>query len=104
EGEIYAQYLIKQKPDAKVAILYQNDDYGKDVLEGVKHVLKGPHAKMVIAQATYEVTDPTVDSQILQLKGSGADTFINITTPKFAAQAVRAAYDSGWRPQTHFLN
>ena len=103
EGEIYSNYLIKEKPNAKIAILYQNDDYGKDVLEGVKHVLKGPHAKMVVAQATYEVTDPTVDSQILQLKASGADTFINITTPKFAAQAVRAAYDSGWRP-THFLN
>jgi ABC-type branched-subunit amino acid transport system substrate-binding protein len=103
EGEIYARYLVKEKPNAKVAILYQNDDYGKDVLEGVKHVLKGPNAKMVVAQATYEVTDPTVDSQILQLKGSGADTFINITTPKFAAQAVRAAFDTGWKP-LHFLN
>lgn len=103
EGEIYARYLLKEKPNAKVAILYQNDDYGKDVLEGVKHVLKGPAAKMVVAEATYEVTDPTVDSQILTLKSSGADTFINITTPKFAAQAVRAAFDSGWKP-LHFLN
>jgi branched-chain amino acid transport system substrate-binding protein len=103
EGEIYARYLIKNKPNAKVAILYQNDDYGKDVLEGVVHGLKGPHAKMIVARATYEVTDPTVDSQILQLKASGADTFINITTPKFGAQAVRAAFDSGWKP-THFLN
>jgi ABC-type branched-subunit amino acid transport system substrate-binding protein len=103
EGEIYARYLLKEKPNARIAILYQNDDYGKDVLEGVKHVLSGPHAKMVIAQATYEVTDPTVDSQILTLKASGADTFINITTPKFAAQAVRAAFDSGWKP-LHFLN
>ncbi|HYE38846.1 MAG TPA: ABC transporter substrate-binding protein [Ramlibacter sp.] len=103
EGEIYARYLLKERPNAKVAILYQNDDYGKDVLEGVKHVLKGPAAKMIVAQATYEVTDPTVDSQILTLKSSGADTFINITTPKFAAQAVRAAFDSGWKP-LHLLN
>jgi len=103
EGEIYGRYLLKEKPNAKVAILYQNDDYGKDVLEGVKNVLKGPSAKMIVAQATYEVTDPTVDSQILTLKASGADTFINITTPKFAAQAVRAAFDSGWKP-LHFLN
>jgi branched-chain amino acid transport system substrate-binding protein len=103
EGEIYARYLLKEKPAAKIAILYQNDDYGKDVLEGVKAVLKGPNAKMIVAQATYEVTDPTVDSQILSLKSSGADTFINITTPKFAAQAVRAAFDSGWKP-LHLLN
>ena len=103
EGEIYGRYLLKEKPNAKVAILYQNDDYGKDVLEGVLHVLKGPHAKMIVARATYEVTDPTVDSQILQLKASGADTFINITTPKFGAQAVRAAFDSGWKP-LHFVN
>lgn len=103
EGEIYARYLLKEKPAAKVAILYQNDDYGKDVLEGVKAVLKGPNAKMIVAQATYEVTDPTVDSQILSLKASGADTFINITTPKFAAQAVRAAFDTGWKP-LHLLN
>lgn len=103
EGEIYARYLLKEKPNAKIAILYQNDDYGKDLLAGVEQVLKGPNARMVVARATYEVTDPTVDSQILTLKNSGADTFINITTPKFAAQAVRAAYDSGWKP-LHLLN
>lgn len=103
EGEIYARYLLKNKPNAKIAVLYQNDDYGKDVLAGVKNVLKGPSAKMIVAEATYEVTDPTVDSQILTLKGSGADTFINITTPKFGAQAVRAAFDSGWKP-LHFIN
>lgn len=103
EGEIYGRYLLKEKPGAKVAILYQNDDYGKDVLEGVLHVLKGPNARMIVARATYEVTDPTVDSQILSLKASGADTFINITTPKFAAQAVRAAFDTGWKP-LHLLN
>ncbi len=89
EGEIYARYLLKNKPNAKIAILYQNDDYGKDLLAGVKEVLAGAKAKMIVAEATYEVTDPTVDSQILTLKASGADTFINITTPKFAAQAIR---------------
>ncbi len=103
EGEIYAQYLLKNKPNAKIAILYQNDDYGKDVLAGVKNVLKGDKAKMIVAEQTYEVTDPTVDSQILTLKASGADTFINITTPKFAAQAVRKVADSGWKP-LHILN
>ena len=103
EGEIYGRYLLKNKPAAKVAILYQNDDYGKDVLAGVKHILTGPNAKMVVAEATYEVTDPTVDSQILTLKASGADTFINITTPKFAAQAIRKVADSGWKP-LHLLN
>ncbi|MBI2769702.1 MAG: ABC transporter substrate-binding protein [Burkholderiales bacterium] len=103
EGEIYARYLLKTKPNAKIAILYQNDDYGKDVLKGVKDVLKGPNAKMIVAEATYEVADPTVDSQILTLKASGADTFINITTPKFAAQSVRKVFDSGWRP-LHLLN
>jgi branched-chain amino acid transport system substrate-binding protein len=103
EGEIYARYLLKNKPNAKIAILYQNDDYGKDLLKGIKDVLTGPHAKMIVAEATYEVADPTVDSQILTLKASGADTFINVTTPKFAAQSVRKVYDSGWRP-LHLLN
>ena len=103
EGAIYGRYLLKNKPNAKVAILYQNDDYGKDVLAGVKQVLTGANAKMIVAEATYEVTDPTVDSQILTLKASGADTFINITTPKFAAQAIRKVYDSGWKP-LHLLN
>jgi branched-chain amino acid transport system substrate-binding protein len=103
EGEIYGRYLLKNKPNAKVAILYQNDDYGKDVLAGVKKVLSGPNAKLIVAEATYEVTDATVDSQIITLKASGADTFINITTPKFAAQAVRKVYDIGWKP-LHFLN
>jgi ABC-type branched-subunit amino acid transport system substrate-binding protein len=103
EGEIYGRYLLKNKPNAKVAILYQNDDYGKDVLKGVKDVLTGPNAKMIVAEATYEVSDPTVDSQIQTLKASGADTFIDITTPKFAAQAVRRAFDTGWKP-LHLLN
>ena len=103
EGQIYARYLLKNKPNAKVAVLYQNDDFGKDVLNGLKEGLGAAASKMIVAEATYEVTDPTVDSQILTLKGSGADTFVNITTPKFGAQAVRKAYDSGWKP-LHIIN
>jgi branched-chain amino acid transport system substrate-binding protein len=103
EGQIYAKWLLKNKPNAKIAVLYQNDDYGKDVLKGVKDGLGAAGAKMIIAEATYEVTDPTIDSQMIKLQGSGADTFIDITTPKFGAQAVRKAYDSGWKP-LHILN
>jgi ABC-type branched-subunit amino acid transport system substrate-binding protein len=103
EGAIYAKWLLKNKPNAKIAILYQNDDYGKDVLKGVKEGLGAAGAKMIVKEATYEVTDPTIDSQILSLQASGADTFIDITTPKFGAQAVRKAYDSGWKP-LHIIN
>jgi ABC-type branched-subunit amino acid transport system substrate-binding protein len=103
EGQIYAKWLLQNKPNAKVAILYQNDDYGKDVLKGVKDGLGAAASKMIVKEATYEVSDPTVDSQILTLQGSGADTFINITTPKFGAQAVRKAWDSGWKP-LHIIN
>jgi branched-chain amino acid transport system substrate-binding protein len=103
EAKIYAKYLLQTKPDAKVGILYQNDDYGKDYLKGFKDGLGDKAAKMIVSEVTYEVTDPTVDSQIVTLKGSGADTFFNITTPKFAAQAIRKAYDIDWHP-LHFLN
>jgi ABC-type branched-subunit amino acid transport system substrate-binding protein len=103
EARIYAKHILQNKPNAKIAVLYQNDDYGKDYLKGFEDGLGPQHQKMIVAKASYEVTEPTVDSQILQLKASGADTFFNITTPKFAAQAIRAAYDSGWRP-THYLN
>ncbi|HTJ04921.1 MAG TPA: ABC transporter substrate-binding protein [Caldimonas sp.] len=103
EGQIYAKWLLKNKPNAKIGILYQNDDYGKDVLKGVKDGLGAAGAKMIVKEVTYEVTDPTIDSQILTLQSSGADTFIDITTPKFGAQAVRKAYDSGWKP-LHILN
>jgi ABC-type branched-subunit amino acid transport system substrate-binding protein len=103
EGAIYAKYLLKNKPNAKIAILFQNDDYGKDVLKGVEDGLGAAGAKLVVAKASYEVTDPTVDSQMLTLQSSGADTFINITTPKFGAQAVRKAFDSGWKP-LHIIN
>jgi branched-chain amino acid transport system substrate-binding protein len=103
EGMIYAKWLLKNKPGAKIAVLYQNDDYGKDVLKGVKDGLGAKAGTMIVKEATYEVSDPTVDSQILTLQSSGADTFINITTPKFAAQAIRKAFDSGWKP-LHIVN
>ena len=103
EARIYARHILQTKPNAKIAVLYQNDDYGKDYLKGFEDGLGPQHQKMIVAKASYEVSEPTVDSQILQLKSSGADVFFNITTPKFAAQAIRAAYDSGWKP-THYLN
>ena len=103
EARIYARHILQTKPNAKIAVLYQNDDYGKDYLKGFKDGLGPQHQKMIVAEASYEVSEPTVDSQILQLKSSGADVFFNITTPKFAAQAIRAAYDTGWKP-THYLN
>ncbi len=103
EARIYVKYLLENKPDAKIGILYQNDDYGKDYLKGIKDGLGDKAAKMIVSEVSYEVTDPTIDSQIVTLKGSGADTFFNITTPKFAAQAIRKVYDIGWHP-LHFLN
>jgi branched-chain amino acid transport system substrate-binding protein len=103
ESHIYAKYLLQNKPNAKIGILYQNDDYGKDYLKGFKDGLGDKAAKMIVAEATYEVTDPSVDSQIVTLQGSGADVFFNITTPKFASQSIRKTYDIGWRP-LHFLN
>ena len=103
EGQIYARYILKEKPNAKIAILYQNDDYGKDYLKGMKDGLGAKAATMIVKEVSYEVTDPTVDSQMVQLQASGADAFFNITTPKFAAQAIRKSYDLGWKP-LHFLN
>src|SRR5438046_9210063 len=103
EAQIYARHILKTRPDAKIAVLYQNDDYGKDYLRG-RQVGLGDKAKsMIVAEASYEVSDPTVDSQIVQLQSSGANVFFNITTPKFAAQAIRKAYDIGWKP-VHYLN
>jgi branched-chain amino acid transport system substrate-binding protein len=102
EGRIYAQYILKNVPDAKIGILYQNDDYGKDYLKGFKDGL-GEAAKKVVLEQTYEVTDPTIDSQIVNLKNSGANVFFNITIPKFAVQAIKKSHDIGWKP-LHFLN
>src|SRR5262249_17755003 len=98
EAKIYVKYLLKMKPDAKIGILYQNDDYGKDYLKGIRDGLGDKAAKMIVSEVSYEVTDPTVDSQITTLKGSGADVFFNITTPKFAAMAIRKVYDIDWHP------
>ncbi len=103
EGEIFAKYILRTRPDARIAVLYQNDDYGKDYLKGLKDGLAGRAAAMIVKEATYQVTDPTVDSQIVTLKASGADVFFDVTTAKFAAQAIRKSYDIDWRP-LHFLN
>ncbi|WP_219217250.1 ABC transporter substrate-binding protein [Variovorax boronicumulans] len=103
EGLIYAEHILKTKPDAKIAILMQNDDFGKDFLKGFMDGLGDKAKRMVVAQSTYEVTDPTIDSQMVNLKASGADTFFSITTPKFAAQAIRKAADIGWKP-TQYLS
>jgi branched-chain amino acid transport system substrate-binding protein len=103
EAKSYVRYLLKEKPNAKIGILYQNDDYGKDYVKGIKDGLGAKAKSMIVSEVSYEVADPTVDSQIVQLQQSGADVFFNITTPKFAAQAIRKAYDIGWKP-LHFLN
>jgi len=103
EGRIYAEHILKNNPKAKIGVLYQNDDYGKDYLKGFRDGLGDRAASMIVKEVSYEVTDPTVDSQMVQLQASSADTFFNITTPKFAAQAIRKAYDTGWKPM-HYLN
>ncbi|MEO6408095.1 MAG: ABC transporter substrate-binding protein [Burkholderiaceae bacterium] len=103
EGKIYAAHILETKPNAKIGVLYQNDDYGRDYLKGLEDGLGAKAATMIVAKVTYEVTDPTVDSQMVTLKASGADTFFNITTPKFAAQAIKKAAEIGWKP-THYLN
>ncbi len=103
EGHIYARYILDNKPAGKIAILYQNDDYGKDYVKGLKDGLGAKAGAMIVAEASYEVTDPTIDSQIATLKASGADIFYNVTTPKFAAQAIRKVHDMGWKPM-HILN
>jgi ABC-type branched-subunit amino acid transport system substrate-binding protein len=102
EAQIYAKYILKNKPGAKIAVLYQNDDYGKDYLKGLKDGL-GDKVGMIVAEASYEVSDPTVDSQIVTLKSSGADVMFTVATPKFAAQSIRKVSDIGWQP-LHFVN
>src|ERR1700709_1168024 len=97
EARSYARYLIKEKPDAKIGVLFQNDDFGKDYLKGLKDGL-GAKSSMIVAEQGYETLDPTIDNQIVKLKASGADVFISITTPKFAAQAIKRAAEFNWRP------
>jgi branched-chain amino acid transport system substrate-binding protein len=100
EATIYARYILKNLPNAKIAVLYQNDDFGKDYLIGLREGLGNKADTMIIATKTYETTDPTVDSQIVSLQGSGADTLLTAAIPKFAAQAIRKIYDIGWKPRT----
>lgn len=102
EGRVYGQYLAANHPGGKIAVLYQHDDYGKDILTGLKQGL-GAKASMIIAEASYEVSVPTVDSQVVGLKASGADVFMNFAGPKFAAQAIRKIAELGWKP-VHILN
>ncbi|MFN4087510.1 MAG: ABC transporter substrate-binding protein [Alphaproteobacteria bacterium] len=103
EGRIYAKYLLDNKPDAKIGILFQNDDYGKDYVQGMKDGLGDKAKTMIVAELSYETSDPTIDSQIVNLKASGADVFFNVTTPKFAAQAIKKAGEIDWKP-LHLLN
>jgi branched-chain amino acid transport system substrate-binding protein len=103
EGKIFAKYILANIPKARVGILYQNDDYGKDYVTGLKMGLGDKAKAMIVKEVTYEPTDPTVDSQIVDLKNSGADVFYDITIQKFSAMAIRKAYDIGWQ-QTHLLN
>src|SRR6201985_533207 len=99
EGEIYAKYLLKSKPDAKIGILSQNDDLGRDYILGFKRGLGDKAASMIVSEQTYNTTDPTIDSQIVSLKSAGADVMAIFAVPKFAAQAIRKAYDIDWHPQ-----
>jgi branched-chain amino acid transport system substrate-binding protein len=103
ESRIYAKYLMKEKPDAKIAILYQNDDYGKDYVKGLKDGLGTKAATMIVAEESYETTEPTIDSHIVKLKSTGADVFFNVTTPKFAAQAIKKVNEIDWKV-VHLLN
>ena len=103
EARIYGQYILKNHPTAKIGILYQNDDLGKDYLTGIKSGLGNKAATMIVAEASYEVTDPTVDSQIVKIKDAGADVFFSATTPKQAAQAIRKIAELGWHP-VHILD
>ena len=98
EAHIYANYILANYPNAKIGILYQNDDLGKDYVKGLRDVLGTKAASMIVAEVSYELSDPTVDSQMVTLKASGADLFYNITTPKFGAQAIKKAAELGWKP------
>jgi branched-chain amino acid transport system substrate-binding protein len=103
EGHIYAAYILKNKPDAKIAVLYQDDDFGKDYLKGVVDGLGAKAASMIKTKATYETTDPTVDSQIIELQASGCDVLVTVAIPRFGALAIRKMAEIGWKP-LHILN
>jgi branched-chain amino acid transport system substrate-binding protein len=103
EARLYARYALAKNPDARFAVISQNDDFGRDYLLGLKDVLGDKYDSLVTA-VTYEVSDPTIDSQIVKLKASGADVFLIAATPKFAAQSIRKAFEIGWRPMTFLAN
>jgi branched-chain amino acid transport system substrate-binding protein len=103
ETQIYAKIILKEHPNAKIAVLYQNDDYGKDYLKGLKDGLGAKAASMIVIEESYETSEPTIDSHIVKLKSTGADVFVNISTPKFAAQAIKKTAEIEWKP-VHFLN
>ena len=98
EGRIYGQYILKEHPNARIGVLYQNDDLGKDYLNGLKAGLGDKAAKMLVAEISYELTEPTIDSQILKIKDAGADLFFSASTPKQAAQAIKKIAELGWHP------
>ncbi len=98
EAQVYAKYILQNKPDGKLAVLYQNDDFGKDYVTGLRDVLGDRYDRMLAKAVSYEVTDPTIDSQVVTLQGSGADVLVTAATPKFAAQAIRKIYDLNWKP------
>lgn len=98
EARIFAKYIQKAKPDAKVAVFYQNDDFGKDYVTGLKDVFGANSSKIIVAEESYETSEPTINSHIIKLKGTGADVLVNISTPKFAAQAIKKMHEIGWKP------
>ncbi len=98
EARIFAKYILKTKPDAKIAVFYQNDDFGKDYVAGLKDVFGDKASKLIIAEESYETSEPSIDSHIVKLKGSGADVFVNISTPKFAAQTIKKMAELEWKP------
>jgi len=103
EARVYAKYILNENPHARIAVLYQNDDYGKDYLKGLKDGLGDKAASMIVAEDAYDVAEPTIDSHVVKMKSLNADVFVDITGPKFAAQAIRKAAEIGWKP-LHFLN
>ena len=98
EARIFAKYILKEKPNAKIAIFYANDDFGKDYLLGIKEVLGDKAKTMIVAEESYETSEPSIDAHIVKVKGTGADVFVNIATPKFAAQAIKKIAELDWKP------
>ena len=103
EARIYARYILRERPNARIGVLYQNDDYGKDYLKGLKDGLGDKAASMIVAEDAYEVAETTIDSHVVKMKSLNADVFVDIATPKFAAQAIRKTGEIGWKP-LHILN